>query len=80
LVELAAWYGVNPARGEITVLAGPPEDDDAEDLDGSLLSALEDHSVKDAAALVTAATGLPRKVVYARALLLAASRHGPPST
>ena len=33
--------------------------------------ALRDQSVKDAAALVTAATGLPRKVVYARALELA---------
>jgi 16S rRNA (cytidine1402-2'-O)-methyltransferase len=35
-----------------------------------LRAALRDHSVKDAAALVTAATGLPRKVVYARALVL----------
>ena len=53
------------------VLAGPPEGNDAEDLDGSLLAALKDHSVREAAALVTAATGLPRKVVYARALVLA---------
>jgi 16S rRNA (cytidine1402-2'-O)-methyltransferase len=76
LVELSAWYGANPARGEITVLAGPPEDDDAEDLDGSLLSALKEHSVREAAALVTAATGLPRKVVYARALVLARAGDG----
>jgi 16S rRNA (cytidine1402-2'-O)-methyltransferase len=70
LVELAEWYGANAARGEITVLVGPAEEADAEDLDGSLRAALRDHSVKDAAALVTAATGLPRKVVYARALVL----------
>jgi 16S rRNA (cytidine1402-2'-O)-methyltransferase len=71
LAELAAWYAVNAARGEITVLVGPPEDNDAEDLDGSLRAALLEHSVREAAALVTAATGLPRKVVYARALAMA---------
>ena len=71
LADLAAHYAMHPARGEITVLLGPPADNDAEDLDGSLRAALKDHSVKDAAALVTAATGLPRKLVYARALVLA---------
>ncbi len=71
LPGLAEHYAENAARGEITVLLGPPEEDDAEDLDGGLRRALADHSVKDAAALVTAATGLPRKVVYARALVLA---------
>jgi 16S rRNA (cytidine1402-2'-O)-methyltransferase len=76
LADLAAWYGSNAARGEITVLAGPPEDNDAEDLDGNLRAALRDHSVREAAALVTAATGLPRKVVYARALVLAKERDG----
>ena len=40
------------------------------DLDAQLRAALAGNSVKDAAALVTAATGLPRKVVYARALAL----------
>ncbi len=68
LTELAAFYASNQARGEITVLVGPPEEDDQEDLDGALTRALATHSVKDAAALVSAATGLPRKVVYARAL------------
>jgi 16S rRNA (cytidine1402-2'-O)-methyltransferase len=76
LAELAAWYGANAARGEITVLVGPPEDNDAEDLDGSLRAALKDHSVREAAALVTAATGLPKKVVYARALVLAKEGDG----
>ena len=74
LPALAAHYAAHPARGEITVLVGPPEDNDAEDLDGGLRAALETHSVKDAAALVSAATGLPRKLVYARALELAKAR------
>lgn len=70
LAELADHYAANAARGEVTVVVGPPELADAEDLDGRLHAALADHSVKDAAALVAAATSLPRKVVYARALAL----------
>jgi 16S rRNA (cytidine1402-2'-O)-methyltransferase len=57
-----------PARGEITLLIGPPEMDDPEDLDGRLRAALATLTVRDAAALVSTATGLPRKLVYARAL------------
>jgi 16S rRNA (cytidine1402-2'-O)-methyltransferase len=75
LAELAAHYTANEARGEITLLVGPPEQADPEDLDGQLTAALASHSVKDAAALVAAATGLPRKLVYARALALNAT-HG----
>lgn len=74
LAELAEHYAGHEARGEITVLVGPPEQDDPEDLDGRLRSALASQSVKDAAALVAAATGLPRKIVYARALELARER------
>ncbi len=70
VAELAAHYGAEPARGEVTLLLGPAsaEQADAEDLDGHLRRALETHSVKDAAALVSEATGLPRRTVYARAL------------
>ena len=70
LGELTAYYAGNAARGEITVLLGPAEATatGAADLDTALRAALADHSVKDAAALVAAATGLPRKQVYARAL------------
>jgi 16S rRNA (cytidine1402-2'-O)-methyltransferase len=72
LSELAAHYAVNPARGEVTIVAGPPEQADPEDLDGRLRAALATNSLKDAAALVATATGLPRKLVYARALALSA--------
>lgn len=66
--ELADLFAREPPRGEITLLIGPPEAEDPEDLDGQLRAALATQTVKDAAALVSAATGLPRKVVYARAL------------
>jgi 16S rRNA (cytidine1402-2'-O)-methyltransferase len=72
LAALSAHYAAEPARGEITVLVGPApaEATDAEDLDGQLRTALSSGSVKDAAALVAGSTGLPRRVVYARALEL----------
>lgn len=68
VTDLADLFGREPPRGEITLLIGPPEADDPEDLDGRLRAALTTQTVKDAAALVSTATGLPRKVVYARAL------------
>jgi 16S rRNA (cytidine1402-2'-O)-methyltransferase len=74
LSELAAHYAANAARGEVTIVVGPPEQDDPEDLDGRLRGALATNSLKDAAALVATATGLPRKLVYARALALSAGR------
>ena len=71
LDALLAQQEADPARGEITVVVGgAAEGDDAEDLDGLLRRALAEGSVKDAAAVVAAATGLPRKVVYGRALVL----------
>ena len=45
-------------------------------MDGRLRAALTTQTVKDAAALVAAATGLPRKLVYGRALELAREREG----
>ena len=72
LAALAAHYAVAEARGEITVLLGPApaEATDAATLDDQLRAALGGSSVKDAAATVAAATGLPRRVVYSRALAL----------
>jgi len=76
LSELAAYYAEEEARGEITVVLGPAEAEatSTTELDRALRDALADHSVKDAAALVSAATGLPRKQVYARALELHKTR------
>jgi 16S rRNA (cytidine1402-2'-O)-methyltransferase len=73
LADLAAWYAGNEARGEICLVVGPAPEErtDEADLDAQLRAALARESVRDAAALVAAATGLPRKQVYARALELA---------
>jgi 16S rRNA (cytidine1402-2'-O)-methyltransferase len=70
LPVLSEHYAAHPARGEITLLVGPPEAPEKEDLDDRLRAALARYSLKDAAALVSTATGLPRRVVYARALEL----------
>ena len=59
------------ARSRCCSAPAPPRPADAEDLDRQLRRALATHSVKDAAALVAGATGLPRRTVYARALELA---------
>lgn len=71
LDTLAVHYAVEAARGEITVVVGPPDADEADDLDARLREAMDAHSLRDAAALVAAASGRPRKEVYARALELA---------
>ncbi len=72
LADLAAHYATAAARGEITLVVGPAAESatDPEDVDGRLVALLATHSVRDAAALVAGATGLPRKAVYARALEL----------
>lgn len=76
LPELAAYYAEHAPRGEIALVVGPPEAEEntaeAElTLDARLRAALAaGESLRDAAALVATATGLPRKQVYARALEL----------
>ncbi len=73
LAELAAWYAGNEARGEMAVVVGPAPEEvaDAVSLDAQLQSALDQGlSLRDAAATVAEATGLPRKQVYQRALAL----------
>ena len=45
-----------------------------EEIDAAIGEALATHSVKDAASVVSAATGQPRRQVYARALQISAGR------
>lgn len=74
LEELAQTFaGEGAPKGEIVLVVGAPQaaaplGDEA--IDAALREALEAHSARDAVALVSASLGLPRKQVYARALLL----------
>lgn len=78
LAALATHYAGHAARGEITIVVGPAPEEaaDADELDARLRVALTTHSVKDAVALVAAATGVARRVVYARALEIAGEDDG----
>ncbi len=73
LAELAAHYAEHAARGEVCVVVGPAPEERTEgaELDAQLRAAMAGQSLRDAAATVAAATGLPRKQVYARALEIA---------
>jgi 16S rRNA (cytidine1402-2'-O)-methyltransferase len=73
LAQLAEQYERDgPPKGEIVVLVAPPGDDApalaASAVDDRIRAALRRFSVKDAASIVSAETGQPRRVVYARAL------------
>ncbi|MDI2091260.1 16S rRNA (cytidine(1402)-2'-O)-methyltransferase [Commensalibacter oyaizuii] len=66
-----------PPRGEITVLIGPKPQKETlsdDDLDQHLLEALKTMSVKDAAATISTAVHLPKKIIYQRALELSKIR------
>lgn len=74
--ELAAAYErEEPPRGEVVILLGPQpaevQQEDAEaSLDARLRALLEERSLRDAVDQVAAETGLPRRQVYKRALIL----------
>jgi 16S rRNA (cytidine1402-2'-O)-methyltransferase len=75
LDELAAHHaGAPEVKGEIVIVIAPPASSapqpTADALDARLSEELKRHPVKDAAAIVAAALGLPRREVYARALQL----------
>jgi len=73
LSELVAHYEAEgPPKGEIVIVTGGPLAETAapEDTDRLLLDAMKTLSLKDAAAVVASKTGLKKKDVYARALLL----------
>jgi 16S rRNA (cytidine1402-2'-O)-methyltransferase len=79
LDELAgALAAEDPPRGEIVLLVAPPGEGAAAlaeaDLDAKISEALAAYSVKDAASVVSAATGQPRRQVYARALQLSTEK------
>lgn len=76
LDALAGHYrDAGAPRGEVVVVVGPPDAASAAappDIDNLLRLALAEMSLRDAAASVAAATGQPRREVYARALAQAA--------
>ncbi|HXP13362.1 MAG TPA: 16S rRNA (cytidine(1402)-2'-O)-methyltransferase, partial [Stellaceae bacterium] len=79
LAELVAFYQeAGSPKGEVVVVVGPPEGDIAQsqgpELDRAIETALARTSLRQAAADVAAATGLPRRLVYARALQLKGER------
>ena len=75
LADLAAHYAEAGApKGEIVIVTGPPVGNhQVLDVDAALKELLVDHSVKEAAALIAAKSGLPKREVYARALVLTGS-------
>lgn len=73
LAELAAVFAERTVKGEIVIVidrAGVVAADPAE-VEARLREALRCHSIRDAAAEVSAALGLPRRQVYQTALRLA---------
>ena len=75
LGSLAAHYRrEGPPRGEVVVVVGPPRSaapaPEPADIDARLRQALGHGRLRDAVDEVAAATGAPRRTVYARALAL----------
>jgi len=79
LAELAKSCAQGEVRGEIVLVVGPPPAQarpaDA-DVDSLLRRALARVSLKDAVGEVALATGLPRRELYQRALVLAERQNG----
>jgi 16S rRNA (cytidine1402-2'-O)-methyltransferase len=73
LADLAANPALAAPKGEVVIVIGAPPDEATtapEDADAALTEALARLSPADAAREVAAATGLPRRELYARALTL----------
>ena len=74
LEELAAHYReAGPPKGEVTIVVGPPPEPPpvaGDEADRLLADALGRLSPRDAVAEVAAATGLPRRLLYARAMAM----------
>ena len=76
LADLAQGALDDPPRGEVVLLVGPAPNEamGQASLDDALAVAMGAMTLRDAAASVALAQGLPRKSVYARALELAAEK------
>ncbi|HVZ02829.1 MAG TPA: 16S rRNA (cytidine(1402)-2'-O)-methyltransferase [Dongiaceae bacterium] len=77
LSELSRHYHETGApKGEIVLVIGPPDSSTEApiDVDQALVDALARMGVKEAATAVAAASGLPRREIYARALALSGRR------
>lgn len=70
--ELIAHYEAYPPRGEIVLLVGPPGEAEAGEVDADalLIEAMTEAKPSQAAGQVAKATGLDRKMLYARAMEL----------
>jgi 16S rRNA (cytidine1402-2'-O)-methyltransferase len=73
LAELVEFYSTRDVKGEITLVIGPPGEDEApmHDLDALLNEHMKKVSLRDAVAAVSAITGVKRGEVYTHALNLA---------
>lgn len=74
-LDLARHYAENPPKGEIVLLIGPPTESagaalDEEGIDALLRAELAGSKPSQAAGKVAKATGLDRKMLYARAMEL----------
>ena len=72
LPDLASFYEDSPARGEVTILIGPPKprEPDFGKVDRLLQKALPFMPMRTAVDFVREAMDVPHKAIYARALLL----------
>jgi 16S rRNA (cytidine1402-2'-O)-methyltransferase len=79
LSALAAHYAEEEPRGEIVLFIGPQQGalpPGETDIEAKLLRAFDTLSVKDAAQVVAAELGLPKRLVYAQAVALKARAKG----
>lgn len=71
LPELAARYAGQEVKGEVVIVVGPPAEATEElDVDALLQAELQHATARDAAAIVAARTGLPKREIYARAIAM----------
>ena len=79
LADLAAHYAdISAPKGEIVIVVGPPAAPPEltdEFLDARLTELLQSASVRDAASQLAAESGLARRDLYTRALLLSGAKH-----